>query len=156
MRHPTLRQHVARAMEILSTDGVRSSTPRKGIMVPRSKRKSWMRNPKRPPMRTDVWGKQRDYALSVMIPLVAEDRTGWVEIYERASREAASSIWERIPEYLVCPECLSRAMAVRINLRPQTCRTCGERRRPVTLKGIVAWDIRRIKERLREGDIQVG
>ena len=156
MRHLTLRQHVAKAIEILSTDGVRSSTPRKGIMVPRAKRKSVMRNPKRPPMCTDVWGKQRDYALSVMIPLVAGDRTGWVEIYERASREAASSIWERIPDHLVCPECLSRAMYVKINLKPQTCRTCGERRRPVTLRGVVAWDIRRIKQRLREGGIAVG
>jgi hypothetical protein len=148
MRHLTLRQHVAKAIEILSTDGVRSSTPRKGIMVPRSKRKSGMRNP-------DVWGKQRDYALSVMIPLVAEDRTGWVEIYERASREAASSIWERIPDHLVCPVCLSRAMYVKVNLKPQVCRTCKERRRPVTLRGVVAKDIWRIKQRLRDGGVGV-
>jgi ribosomal protein L37AE/L43A len=137
---PTLRQHVAGADEIMSTLGVKSLIPQLGLPAPQ---------------RVDFSDGQRDYALSVLIPLVAFDRTGWVAIYERASREAASSIWERIPDHLVCPECLSRAMAVKVNVKPQVCRKCGERRRPVTFRGIVAWDIRRIKQRLREGDIQV-
>jgi len=137
----TLRQHVERADEIMSTLGVKSLIPQLGRPAPQ---------------RVDFSDGQRDYALSILIPLVAEDRTGWVAIYERASREAASSIWDRIPDHLVCPECLSRAMDVKINIRPQVCRGCGERRRPVTLRGIVAWDIRRIKQRLREGDISVG
>jgi len=136
----TLRQHVEKADTIMSTLGVKSLIPQLGLPAPQ---------------RVDFSDHERDYALSVLIPLVAEDRTGWVEIYERASREAASSIWERIPDHLVCPVCLSRAMAVKVNLKPQVCRTCKERRRPVTLRGIVAWDIRRIKQRLREGDIQV-
>ena len=135
-----MRQHVERADEIMTTLGVRSLVPQLGRPAPQ---------------RVDFSDGQRDYALSVLIPLVAFDRTGWVAIYERASREAASSIWERIPDHLVCPECLSRAMYVKVNLRPRVCRGCGERRRPVTLRGIVAWDIRRIKQRLREGDIQV-
>jgi ribosomal protein L37AE/L43A len=137
----TLRQHVERADTIMSTLGVKSLIPQLGRPAPQ---------------RVDFSDHERDYALSILIPLEAYDRTGWVAIYERASREAASSIWERIPDHLVCPECLSRAMDVRINLRPRACRTCGERRRPVTLRGIVAWDIRRIKQLLREGDISVG
>jgi hypothetical protein len=140
----TLRQHVERADTIMSCLGVRTILPKKWQPV-RNRRGA-----------RDRKEDERDYALSVLMTLEAYDRTGWVAIYERASREAASSIWDRIPEYLVCPVCLSRAMYVKINLKPQVCRKCGERRRPVALRGVVAWDIRRIKQRLREGDIQVG
>lgn len=137
---PTLRQHVANADEIMACLGVRTLIPQQGMPAP---------------IRVDAGDRQREYALSVLLPLEAYDRTGWVAIYERASRQTAGAIWDRIPEWHVCPVCLSRVPPGRLNQRLHDCRKCGERIRPATLKGIVGWDIRRIKKRLREGGIRV-
>lgn len=106
----TLRQHVSRADEIMSCLGVRTLIPQKGVSPPKKKN---VRAPKL---------DERDYALSILIPLQKFDQSGYLSIYLRASREAACSIWERIPE--------------------------RKRHR-------VGWDIRRLKQALREGGIGV-
>jgi|GEM_PF-909141 len=79
----TLRQHVSRADEIMSCLGVRTLIPQKGLPAP---------------IRIDASDRQREYALSILIPLEKHDRTGWMTVYLRCSREAAYSLWERIPE----------------------------------------------------------
>ena len=50
------------------------------------------------PIRIDASDRQREYALSILIPMERFDRSGYLAIYLRASREASFSIWERIPE----------------------------------------------------------
>ena len=79
----TLRQHVSRADEIMSCLGVRTLVPQKGLPAP---------------IRIDASDRQREYALSILIPMQKFDRSGFLAIYLRASREASCSIWERIPE----------------------------------------------------------
>ena len=137
---PSLRQHVANADEIMACLGVRTLIPQRGMPAP---------------VRVDASDRQREYALSVLIPLEAYDRTGWVRIYLRASRQAAGAIWDRIPDHHVCPVCLARVIASRVNLGTKECAGCKETTRAATLKGIVGWDIRRIKKRLRDGGIGV-
>ena len=99
---------------------------------------------------------QRDYALSVLLPLKKHDRTGWVLIYEQATRQAAGAIWDGLPQQHVCSSCLAYLSPTRAGLRPLPCGTCGVRRPAVTLRGIVAADIRRVKAALRQGGIAVG
>jgi len=148
----TLRQHAARALEILSTDGVRSSTPPKGIMVPRAKRKAWMRNPKRPPGRTDVWGKQRDDALSVMMLCEAYDRTGYMLEWLTASDETASGVWHSIPDKVICFACRVKRLRATVNGR-RRCPRCG--RKMLTYVGIVCADIKLVEVALRKGGVGV-
>jgi len=139
-------------MEILSTDGVRSSTPRKGIMVPRAKRKSGMRNPKRPPIREDVWGKQRDYALSVMMLCEAYDRTGYMLEWLTASDETAAGVWHSIPDKVICFECGVKRLRATVNER-RGCPRCGKKM--LTYVGIVCSDIKLVEAALREGGVGV-
>jgi hypothetical protein len=79
----TLRQHVARADEIMSCLGVRTLIPQKGLPAP---------------IRIDASDRQREYALSILLPMQKCDESGYLAIYLQASREASYSIWERIPE----------------------------------------------------------
>ena len=78
-----MRQHVARAEEIMSCLGVRTLIPQKGLPAP---------------IRIDASDRQREYALSILMPMKKFDHSGYLAIYLRASREASYSIWERIPE----------------------------------------------------------
>jgi len=146
----TLRQHVARAMGILAGCGVRSSTPPKGIMVSRAKRKRWMRNPKRPAVRPDVSGNQRDYALSIKILCEAYDRTGWMLEWLTASDETAKGVWHSIPDKVICFEC--RVQRIRAVVR-QRCPKCG--RKMLTFVGVVSADLQAVAGALREGGIGV-
>jgi hypothetical protein len=144
-------------MEILSGLGVRSSTPPKGIVVVRRRkghmRKSWMRNPKRPAARPDVWGKQRDYALSVMLCCEAHDRTSWMLRYLAASDEAASGVWASIPDRVKCFTCRVERMRI-FNGARQRCPKCG--RKMLTYAGIVCADLQFVAKALRNGEIGVG
>jgi hypothetical protein len=116
-------------------------------------RKSWQRNPKRPSTRPDVAGKQRDYALSVMLCCEKHDRTSWMLRYLTASDEAASGVWASIPDKVICFTC--RVERVRIlNGMRQRCPRC--KRPMLTYVGIVAADIKLAAAALRQGLIGVG
>jgi hypothetical protein len=149
----TLRQHFAKAMEILSTDGVKSSTPPKGIVVSRAKRKSWQRNPKRPAGRPDAWDGQRAYATSVKMICEAYDRTSWMLRYLAASDEAASGVWASIPDRVICFTCRVQRLRI-LNGARQRCPKC--KGKMLTYAGIVAADIKLAAAALRNGLIGVG
>jgi hypothetical protein len=144
-------------MEILSTDGVRSSTPPKGIVVSRGK-KAWMRKPKRPQMRVDLWAKQRDYALSVKKLCEAHDRTSWMVRWLTSSDDAASSVWASIPDKVICfacryerrvPDCRCKGRC-----KCRECPKCG--RKMPTYLGLVCADLKLVAAALRNGKIPVG
>jgi rubredoxin len=109
-----------------------------------------------PTQRRDGADNQRDYALSVLLPLKKHDRTGWVFIYEQVARETAGAVWNQLPMRYVCPMCLALSQPTRQGLRPLPCRMCGCKRAAVTFKGIVTVDIGKIRRVLREGGIAVG
>lgn len=148
----TLRQHYARAMEILSCLGGPTilPSPANAVIRRRRRRKIWMRNPKPPNTRPDVAGNRRDYALSVKIACEASDRTGWMVRYLEASDEAASSVWHEIPDLVVCFDC--RVQRRRAG-RWQQCPKCG--RKMVTYSGVVGADLRYAIHCLRMGGIGV-
>ena len=137
----TLRQHVEEAERIMSIGGVKTLIPQKGIPAP---------------PRVDAGNRQLEYAVSVRVVVEKYDRTGWAVSYLKASGEAAGAVWNSIPEWHVCPLCLSRAPAERIGKGRVYCVPCGAFVHPRQLRGLVSWDLRAMTAALREGGIGVG
>ena len=168
---PTLRQHVARAMEILSCLGGSTILPSpSNVIVKRRRRKVWMRNPKRSGprrrftipkrsrTRSDTAGNKRDYALSVILCCEKNDRTSWMVRWLTASDVAASSVWASIPDKVICFMCRYERRIVdcrcKGRCRCRECPKCG--RKMPTYVGIVCADLKLVEAALRNGKIPVG
>ncbi len=146
-----LRQHVAKAMEILASLGGPTILPSPAnVIIKRRRKKVWMRNPLRQAVRPDVAGNRRDYALSVKILVEAYDRTGWMLAWLTASDETATEVWHSIPDKVICFEC--RVERMRADPR-RRCPKCG--RKMLTYIGIVCADLQAVAGALRAGGIGV-
>jgi len=134
----SLRQHVARAEEIMSCLGVRTLVPQKGLPAP---------------VRVDAGNRQMEYAVSVRGVIEKYDRTGYAEAYLKASDDVAGTFWHSIPEWSVCPLCLGRAPADRGKGRVW-CMACNTFVRPKVLRGLVSADLRKMRAALNGGLIR--
>jgi hypothetical protein len=134
----TLRQHVEEAERIMSILGVRTLIPQKGLPAP---------------VKVDAGNLSLEYAVSVRVIVERYDRTGWAGDYLRASEEAASEVWERIPNVAVCPLCMGRTQEKRFGR--VLCVPCETFVKPRNLRGLVSADLRAMRKALRDGGISV-
>jgi hypothetical protein len=154
----TLRQHVARAMEILSCLGGPTILPSpSNVIVKRRRKKAWMRNPKQSGTRPDTAGDRMRYAIDVKKICEAYDRTSWMVRWLTSSDDAASSVWASIPDKVICfacryerriPDCRCKGRC-----RCRECPKCGKKM--PTYVGIVCADLKHVAEALRNGKIPV-
>ena len=135
----TLRQHVEEAERIMSICGVKTLIPHKGRPAPK---------------RVNADNEQLEYATDVRKIVEENDRTSYAGGYLRASDDVAGTYWNSIPEHSVCPLCMGRAPAERIGKGKVFCKPCGSFVHPKNLRGLVAADIRAMRNALIKGKIR--
>jgi len=133
----TLRQHVQKAESYFTTLGVKTLVPTKEPPAP---------------VKADATSRQLIYAVSIRVVIEKYDRTGYAQVWLRASDDVAGTMWRSIPEWAVCPLCLGRAPEDRGKGRVW-CKPCGTFVRPKNLRGLVSADLRTMRKALNNGEI---